>query len=341
MAILHTRIWVGGIFGVLALLLSLTVGRASATGLQPPSQPGYTPPRSLAPKSPAGMPPRDRTPKGPAPMLGSGNLLYHAGPVQTGTHKTYAIYWGSSSSFSTNYKKIINKYFANVAADSGKTSNVYYSATQYFQILNGFKTAVSYSESFSGSWSDTILPSSDGCTSTDGGTTVCISDSQLRAEVSKAIFINGWPTGLGNNYFVFLGDGISTCRNSSYCAFVQFCAYHSSYYLGNTPVLYANMPYTGHEFSGCSSYNAPNNDQAADSTINVTSHEAIEMITDPLGTAWRDAVGFEGADKCNFDFGSSLGGASGAEYNQVINGAHYYLQQEWSNASSKCVLTGK
>ncbi len=27
-------------------------------------------------------------------------------------------------------------------------------------------------------------------------------------------------------------------------------------------------------------------------------------------------------------------------YNQVINGNHYYLQREWSNVSSGCVLTG-
>jgi hypothetical protein len=27
-------------------------------------------------------------------------------------------------------------------------------------------------------------------------------------------------------------------------------------------------------------------------------------------------------------------------YNQVINGHPYYLQQEWSNLSAGCVLTG-
>src|SRR5947209_18850392 len=65
------------------------------------------------------------------PFAGSGNLTYHSGgSVQTGTHHTYAIYWGSS--FSTNYKSIINGYFGNVAAASGSTSNVYYSDTQYY-----------------------------------------------------------------------------------------------------------------------------------------------------------------------------------------------------------------
>src|SRR4051812_16636678 len=84
-------------------------------------------------------------------QAGSGNLTYHAGgSVQTGTHHTYAIYWGSS--FSTNYKSIINGYFSNVAAASGSTSNVYYAGTQYYQTVSGVTTYVSYSEQFNGSW---------------------------------------------------------------------------------------------------------------------------------------------------------------------------------------------
>src|SRR5436305_1148607 len=72
---------------------------------------------------------------------GLGNLRYHSGgSVQTGTHHTYAVYWGSS--FSANYKTIINAYFGNVAADSGKTSNVYYSDTQYYQRIGGITTHV-------------------------------------------------------------------------------------------------------------------------------------------------------------------------------------------------------
>ncbi|HZB94592.1 MAG TPA: hypothetical protein VE268_01410 [Herpetosiphonaceae bacterium] len=267
------------------------------------------------------------------------NLVYHAGgAVQTGTHKTYAIYWGSN--FSTNYKSIINSYFANVAADSGKTTNVYYSDTQYYQTIGGVTTNISYSESFVGAWSDMALPSTKGCSSTAGGS-VCVSDAQVQAEVNKAIAAKGWPKGMGAEYFVFLGNGISTCYDSSNCAFTQFCAYHSSYGSGNSTVLYANMPYTGHNLSACGGGNYPNGDSAADATISVTSHEANETITDPLGNAWYDASGNENGDKCAWNFGTQLGGSAGKYYNQVINGAHYELQQEWSNYSSRCVLTGK
>ncbi|HMA34524.1 MAG TPA: hypothetical protein VKY74_08585, partial [Chloroflexia bacterium] len=93
--------------------------------------------------------------------------------------------------------------------------------------------------------------------------------------------------------------------------------------------------------SACGGGNYPNGDAAADATLSVTSHEANETITDALGNAWFDRSGNENGDKCAWNFGTQVGGTSGAYYNQVINGGHYELQQEWSNYSSRCVLTNK
>lgn len=65
------------------------------------------------------------------------------------------------------------------------------------------------------------------------------------------------------------------------------------------------------------------------------------MLTDPLFNGWRDMYGLENGEKCAWNFGTPLGGGSGSYYNQVINGTHYYLQAEWSNATNRCVVTGK
>jgi hypothetical protein len=118
---------------------------------------------------------------------GTGNLLYHGGPVQTGTHRAYAIYWGSS--FSGTYASLINGYFQNVAADSGTFNNVYAGDTQYYQTINGSTTYIAYSEQFGGSWTDPNLPTTNGCTSTAGGPR-CVSDAQMQAEVTRAINAN-------------------------------------------------------------------------------------------------------------------------------------------------------
>ena len=67
-------------------------------------------------------------------------------------------------------------------------------------------------------------------------------------------------------------------------------------------------------------------------------HDDHIVITDEQGSAWFDSQGAENGDKCAWNFGT-VSGPAGAEYNQVINGNLYYLQQEWSNATSGCRLS--
>jgi hypothetical protein len=95
------------------------------------------------------------------------------------------------------------------------------------------------------------------------------------------------------------------------------------------------MPYAKNP--SCDEGQYPNGGDA-DPTINVTSHEHNEAITDPQGNAWYDLAGYENGDKCAWDFGS-VSGSNGAEYNQTINGDHYFLQREYSNSGHQCVQT--
>src|SRR5581483_366782 len=80
----------------------------------------------------------------------------------------------------------------------------------------------------------------------------------------------------------------------------------------------------------------PNGDDA-DLTLNVTSHEHMEAITDPFGNAWFDTNGAENGDRCAWTFGAPVGGSGSSAYNQVIGSGHYMLQLEWSNAAGACV----
>lgn len=261
-----------------------------------------------------------------------GNLTYHKGPVMH-ANAVYAIYWVPSGfAIQAGYDTLINQFFGDVAADNGKTTNVYYSDTQYYDTTG----SIAYSSSFKGSYTDTNPLPASGCT--DSYTTVCLSDSQIRSEIDRVAGVNGWARS-GAIFFMFTAKGIGSCYSSSSCAFSQYCAYHSNFNstVGNT--LYANMPYADTVPAACDAGNHPNNNDA-DATINVTSHEHNETITDALGTAWYDHRGYENGDKCAWNFGTQLGGASGAQYNQLINGHTYELQQEWSNQSSGCVLTG-
>jgi hypothetical protein len=263
---------------------------------------------------------------------GLGNLRYHNGPVEH-TNKTYAIYWVPSGyTMASGYSSLINQFFGDVAADSGKTTNVYYTGTQYYDGSGN----VQYSSSFGGSYTDTNPLPASGCTDSD--TSVCLSDGQIQAEIKKDVAAAGWTAGPSTEFFMFTAKGIGSCITSSECAFTYYCAYHSWIGSGSSVILYANMPYADTVPSACDVGQHPNGNDA-DATINVTSHEHNETITDEQGNAWYDLEGYENGDKCAWIFGP-VHGTNGAEYNQTINGHNYWLQEEYSNRDRACVQTG-
>lgn len=312
---------------VVGMVLALTVAGVAPVAADPPD-----------PSNSAGAPGRIL---GIVPVLDqahgarptrTSNLSYHGGPVML-QNRTYAIFWGSTAAWDAGYVSTITRYFGDVATDNNKTTNVYWSDTQY--------SSIQYSSAYVTSYSDTNAYPANGCT--DKATSICLSDAQLQAELQAVMTANGWHAsdgGVQNLFFIFTPKGVGSCAGSS-CAYTNYCAYHS-WIPTSDPILYANQPYAAQNYRiyTCDSGQHPNG-TTADATLNVVSHEHNEAITDEQGSAWYDSRGAENGDKCAWNFGTALGTASnGAKYNQVINGNDYYLQQEWSNASSGCVLTG-
>ena len=262
---------------------------------------------------------------------GGGNLVYHGGKVLL-TNRTVPIYWVPSGwSIQSGYNTLINQYFGDVAAAKNATSNVYAVETQYSDgtgahIANQSTSAAAVADS-------NPYPTSGNCTDTVSATTICLTDSQIRAEIQRLYAAGALGAADANTtYFVFTAKNVGSCYSGSSCAFSYYCAYHSNLTLGGVTVQYANQPYADTVPSACDAGYHPNNNDA-DATINVTSHEHRESINDPLGTAWYDRRGYEGSDKCAWKFGAVTG-----NYNQTINGHNYILQQEWSNAISGCAL---
>jgi hypothetical protein len=261
---------------------------------------------------------------------GYGQLRNHGGPTMT-TNTTYAVYWQPSNwsqQFPSGYSTLINQYFGDVAADSGKTTNVYYTETQY--------SGIQYKSTFATSFVDTDPLPASGCS--DSATSVCISDAQLQTEISNFVNAHGLPRNSTTEYFVYTAPGVGSCLGSSGCAFTDYCAYHSAIGSTSSALVYANMPYV-ENVSGCDAGHHPNS-LPGDAALNVTSHEHNESITDEFGNAWYDILGYEDGDKCAWSWGAWLGGSGSTVYNQVINGHHYALQLEYSNADRGCVETG-
>lgn len=197
---------------------------------------------------------------------------------------------------------------------------------------------------------------------------------QIEATLEEEEGLSG---GLGSLYFIFTPEKLNSCAGGegeeAECTTNSYCAYHWDIpgVSESEDIVYANMPYG--DRPGCETPDQPNAKKAgepppgvspADDEINLVSHEGNEAITDPLGgeegeegVAWLAYSGNEIADLCTYPFfddaidyseegdayGVLLGGVLAGEgeigtaYNQDLNGGHYLLQREWSNAAKGCV----
>lgn len=276
---------------------------------------------------------------------GSPPLEWHGGPVMP-SHEAFAIFWAPSGySFPSGYEAGITEYLENVAADSGLSTNVYSVSAQY----EGSNGHASYEDSFGGAVADThAYPTTGTCPAYTGFNgaeyTVCLSDAKIEAEVQLVRAEQSWPSGIEAEYYVVLPPHVGSCFGTtagSACFDEEFCAYHS--YAESPTAIYANISYSPEDPSGCGVGEYPNgtSNGKIDDSLSSLSHEANESITDPLLNAYYDEEGFENGDECRNtpfgeDYGAPLGGGAGSLFNESINGAHYYLQQEWSNDIEDC-----
>lgn len=242
------------------------------------------------------------------------NLTYHGGPVQTGTANIFTIFWQPTNNVSTKYHSLLNQFYGDIGG-----TGLYHNNIQYTQTGGAHPT----SAHLAGTFTDTrAYPESP------------LLDSDIQAEVTHAQSVNGWSSATGNLFVVFLQRSENLCFDStqSQCASNTFCAYHSTF---GTNTQYAAMPYAASFSCRATGQTEPNNDDA-DLTINVASHEEIEAATDPLLNAWFDSNGEEIGDKCNFTFGP-LNSGNG---DLTINGHTYEVQREWDNSKRACEMTG-
>jgi hypothetical protein len=274
------------------------------------------------------------------PTGGSGaDVSYAGGPILT-SNRTHIIFWqpkGSSLNFDPGYRVLMGHFLSDVAAASHDPAVVFGLTGQY---TDGTGHPAAYASQYGGAVLDTDrLPKSD-CTlpSTAPTWTVCLSDSELQAEIEHVVKARGLPTTSSDVYFLVTPKGFGSCMDgTSECSLGGslngYCGYHQ--YTANQKVDYAFIPYNavpGH----CQSNHPRPNGNAADPALSTMGHELAEMVTDPQGDAWTDASGNEVADLCITTFGPAIGGSGSRRYNQDISGGHFYLQDLWSNASGRC-----
>jgi hypothetical protein len=346
--------------------------------------------------------------QGALPTAGSPkNLSYYGGPI-VHSIQNHIIWWlpkagttaYSNSSACTipgtlsySYEQPASSTMPVSALPGGPDGDADYQAIieQYFKDLNGtamYNLLTQYadqetgatlnSESLAGTWTDNCGYTSTPSTTTGpipGGTDAApIYQLDIQNEVQRAIQVNHWPTGLGNEYYVFTGYGAADCfappgqqtATAPTCSVAgpnpAYCAYHGDFMdASGNYVLYADMAdgaFGANPSSVNLCFTAPIGvtdpahavngkqvtDPIADAQVSITSHEQFETVNDSeVGTAqqlapplgWYDAANGEIGDKCAYNYGNYATDGS----NVTLHGNHYIVQQEYSNWNNGCGLT--
>jgi hypothetical protein len=276
---------------------------------------------------------------GDQPIAHAASIHYLGGPVLHAS-RTYLIFWqpqGAGLSFDAGYTTLITQFVRDVASDSHRTTNAFALTGEY----HDGRGPAAYASAYGGSLLDTDpLPSKD-CTepgATGPGWSLCLTDAQIQDELTHFVTSQSLPTHGDDLYVLLTPYGLGDCQDSSSssCALggasSGYCGYHS---WTNSGILYAVVPYnavSGH----CQSDEPRPNASSADPALSTILHEQVETVTDPYGNGWISPGGNEIADVCLTDFGTSLGGSGSAQWNQVIGGHHYWLQEIYGRLQGRC-----
>lgn len=274
---------------------------------------------------------------------GTKPLEYFGGPVMP-SNTNYAIYWApaGAGAYPSGYVSGIDRYFEDLAHDSGGIQNTDSILTQYGD-SGGHRAQ--YLSAFGGALFDTHAYPANGCSQAPGAT--CLTDAQLRAELTRFVAEVHGPTDLEHEYFLLTPAGVESCLEAAGHACSAgskkpvYCAYHGFISTAGGPLVYANTPYMNG--TNCDTGEEHPNGNPSDATLGGgLVHEHSESVTDPELNAWHDSKEEEVADKCHShvaasEFGEPLGKApNGANYNEVIDGDLYWYQQMWSNEAGGC-----
>lgn len=301
-----------------------------------------------------------------SPSSAGGVLQSHGGPVLSAS-APYLIYWAPGQhAISSASESLMNRYLTDVASASnaGSTTNVYSVLGQY---------GSPYRQTFDPTTqavidTDPYPVKQTGC-NVATGTTACVTDGSLQAEISHLIDTGQVPapgdpgSGATPIFFVVTPVDVNVCLGGNTCASNNFCAYHDFFTHNGHDVLYSSVPFSVFATSpkGCqtdqyTNYETPVG-SGGDQAYNIAddlSHELSETITDPLINAWYSSHGFEIGDLCEayaptadtsrgvspLAYAPATGDPStGKLYDQVISRDRYYNQTEFSNSDNKC-LTG-
>ena len=257
-------------------------------------------------------------------------ILYHAGPIMTGTPGVYLIWYGCwdescGNTGSATTQAILTDFLSNVGG------------SPYFQINamypNGSGQSPSGAILYGGSVTDRYSHGID------------LTALDVADIVADQITSNGLPQDPGGIYVVVASQDVSSTATG-------FCVPSALPHHGTGEALGSQFSYAflgnpnrcpsvaaSQFYSGSTQLPTPNNNLAADAMATTIAQLLSRVITNPTGGAWFDRLGLENAAKCAGQFGPTYQTANGAKANLKLGGRDYLIQQNWVNdRKQRCAM---
>ena len=207
-------------------------------------------------------------------------LEYHGGPVMS-SNTDYALYWDptGAAEYPSGYESGLDRYFEDLAHDSGGIQNTDSVLTQYTDAAG---EVANYDSHFGGALIDTDPYPANGCSAAP----ICFTDAQLRTEITKYVEAHKLSMDLQHGVPPLTPPGVESCLEASgrSCSdgtkHAGYCSYHSYISLASAIIVYANDPYV--DGMNCDYGEEHPNNSPSDATIGGgLAHEHSESVTDP------------------------------------------------------------
>ncbi len=261
-------------------------------------------------------------------------MLYHNGPVLTGTQNIYLIWYGCwasncGSMGDAQTMTLLGQFLVSIG------NSPYTQINSTYTDASGQPAASAFI--YGGDTTDSSY--SHGVDLTPSDITSIISDKVNNFQLPQD----------SHGIYVIVSSADIASTATGFCS-TSAPPYHGRGIVNGSPVnyIYLGNPnrcptVAGPQFSP--SGPTPNNTYAGDVLVSNLAHAINGMVTNPLGNGWYDRYGFENADKCQDalgrpSFGPTYLTANGARANVKMGGFDWLIQQNWVNdRKARCAIS--
>lgn len=269
----------------------------------------------------------------PGTQRTNGKMIYHDGPVLTGTRNLYYIFYGCWEGPPCG--NVDDETAINLLVDFAVTIGY----SPYLQINSTYPDGSGQAPS-----GGIVLGGLITDNSYSHGNELTRSD--VVSIISEKVNSFQLPQDRNGIYIIFASPDVSAIE-------MGFCSpdvppHHSTgivngdlvqyVFLGNPrrcPTV-AGAPYF---VTGGTPTATPNGTFAGDALVTNLAHALNASLTNPRGNGWYDRYGLENADKCTNTLGTTYRTSNGGEANVRLGGRDYLLEQNWVNdRKGRCAL---